>query len=131
MLADSPSVGGSDPVGYLYHQLSQLRQGFEENPTKVIVWSDFISRSDALLLDGTTDISTPEARSTVIDSLAAKGLDFSAIDLSGVAIEVRLVPTDISGQSPVYAEFVRSFAEELLARTKATVVVSLFTSTTS
>lgn len=129
MLSDPPSVGGSDPVGFLFHALSQVRQGFEENPTSVVIWSDFVSRSDALLLDGSTDISSPEARAAVIDSLVAKGLDFSTIDLDGVAIEVRLVPTDISAQSSVYAEFVRSLAAELLARTGATVNVSLFTAT--
>ena len=129
MLSDLPSVGGSDPVGFLFHTLSQVRQGFEENPTSVVIWSDFVSRSDALLLDGSTDISSPEARADVIDSLASKGLDFSTIDLDGVAIEVRLIPTDISAESAVYAGFVRSFAVELLARTGATVNVSLFTST--
>lgn len=129
LLADPPSVGGSDPVGFLYHLLSQFRDGFAENPTSVVVWSDFVSRSDVLLLDGTTDISTVEARSAVIDALTAKGLDFSTIDLRGVAIDVRLVPTDISAQSSVYGGFLRSFVEELLARTGATVSVSLFTST--
>lgn len=129
LLADAPDVGGSDPVGFLFHQLSQLRTGFPENPTSVVIWTDFVSRSDVLILDGSTDISTPEARSQVIDLLAAKGLDFGAIDLEGASIEVRLVPTDISAQSAVYAEYVRAFAEDLLTRTNATVTVSLFTAT--
>jgi hypothetical protein len=129
LLADKPTVGGSDPVGFLYHYLATIKDGFEENPTRVIVWTDFVSRSDVVVLDGTTDLSSREARAAVVENVADKGLDFARLDLSGVTIEVRLIPTDVSSDSAVYAEHLRAFAEELLSRTGATVTVSLFTST--
>lgn len=129
LFATSSTVGGSDPFGFMFQVLSQIRAGYEENTARFVVWSDLVSRIDTLLLDGSTDISSPEARSTVIEQLRSKGLDFGALDLAGVTIEVRHVPSDTAAISSAYAGHLRAFVAELLAPTGAAVSITSFTET--
>ena len=124
LMATRGDVGGSDPIGFLYREVRSLDG--ERQPFDLVIWTDFLSRSDTLDLTA-TDLSSPDGRRAVISGLAARNLDFSSLQVPGVSIDLRLVPTDATGASTVYGEQIAAFAKDLLGQTGATVTIHWFT----
>ena len=129
LIASGATVGGSDPLGFLFRALAALQGRIgRRHPIHLIVWTDLASRSDTLDIEAGIDLSTPSARRAVIGGLAVRGLDFSALHLDAqTTVEIRLVPTDISSASTVYGEQLTRFVSELIVPTGARLTVSWMT----
>lgn len=128
LLRSKSLVGGSDPIGFLFRELSELASASPAEH-RLVVWTDLFSRSDTLDIAAGVDLSTPAARRTVVAGLAVRGLDFASLQLgAAVAVEVRLVPTDVSAASTIFGEQLKAFLTDLLRPIGARLTVTWMTS---